>query len=336
MKRKGGLYAHITTRDALMAAYHAAAKHKTAKRACFNFERCLASNIDALYQDLKNGSYCPKPYYTFEVYEPKQRTIYAPAFRDLVVQHAVHALVNPIFDCTFIDQSYACRKGMGTHKAADYAQDAMRRSSRESYTLKIDIRKFFYRIERDILRKLIERKIKDARVVDLMMKFANHGQPLGIPIGNLLSQLYALIYLSPMDHYIKRVLKIKYYCRYVDDGLLIGLTHKECVDAHLKIERFIHNELHLEYSHTTIAHIKKGVNFVGFRTWHSKRFIRKRSLYVFRQSLKKGNIESVVSLLGHARHTSSIRHMLDQIDKEVSNENHCIQKIYRQLNHAYI
>jgi len=334
MKRIGNLYQQAFTRDALLDAYHAAARHKSGKRACFNFERRLAYNLDALYCELQGGSYRPMPYYNFEVYEPKQRTIYAPAFRDLVVQHAVYAAVNAIFDRTFIDQSFACRKGMGTHKAADYAQTALRASPRDGYTLKIDIRKFFYRIDRSILRRLIERKIKDVRMVDVMMQFADHGEPLGIPIGNLLSQLYALIYLNPLDHYIKRVLKVRHYCRYVDDGVLFGLTKTECIEARTKIEIFIQDTLHLEYSHTTIAPVRKGVNFVGYRAWASKRFIRKRSLYVFRRALKQNDIQCAVSLLGHARNTSSLRHMLGKIPKEMLNENHCIQKIYGQINYA--
>jgi len=335
MKRIGDLYQHAFTRDTLLTAFHAAARNKRGKSACFNFERRMAYNLDVLFCELRDGIYRPMPYYNFEVYEPKQRTIYAPAFRDLVVQHAVYAAVNVIFDRTFIDQSFACRKGMGTHKAADYAQAALRTSPRDSYTLKIDIRKFFYRIDRAILRRLIEHKIKDVKMVDVMMQFADHGEPLGIPIGNLLSQLYALIYLNPLDHYIKRELKVRRYCRYVDDGVLFGLTKAECTEARTKIKTFIRDSLRLEYSHTIIAAAHKGVNFVGYRTWASKRFIRKRSLYVFRKALKKNNIQCAVSVLGHARNTSSLRHMLEQIPKEMINENHCIQKIYGQINHAH-
>ena len=335
MKRIGNLYQQAFERDALLTAFHAAARNKRGKRACFNFERRLAYNLDALFCELRDGTYRPMPYYNFEVYEPKQRTIYAPAFRDLVVQHAVYASVNAIFDRTFIDQSFACRKGMGTHKAANYAQAALRAVPRDSYTLKIDIRKFFYRIDRAILQKLIERKIKDRRMVDVMMLFADHGEPLGIPIGNLLSQLYALIYLNPLDHYIKRELKVRRYCRYVDDAVLFGLTKEGCINARSEIEIFIRGNLHLEYSHTTIAPSRKGVNFVGYRTWASKRFIRKRSLYVFRKAIKQSDAQCAVSILGHARDTGSLRHMLETIPKEMIYENRCIQKIYRQISHAH-
>lgn len=333
MKRIGNLYKKSFTMSALISAFHATAHSKHGKRSCFEFERHFAINLNNLYHELNSDAYKVQPYFSFMVYEPKPRIVHAPAFRDLVAQHAIYAVVNPIFNRTFIDQSFACRVGKGTHAAANYAQKALRSSSLDSYTLKIDIRKFFYNIDHLILRSLIERKIKDKKMVNLMMLFANYNNnSIGIPIGNLLSQLYALIYLDPLDHYIKRVLKIRKYCRYVDDAVLFDLSRLECVQARKQIEIFIHDKLHLEYSRTTIASRRKGVNFVGYRTWTDKRFIRKHSLYNFRRAIKNKNIESLISLIGHARHTSSLRHMLQQIPEEIKNENHCIRKIYNQFN----
>lgn len=332
MKRVGFLYGRAFTPEALLAAFHAAARHKHGKRACFNFEVHLASNLDALHCELSDGSYKPRPYYSFMVYEPKPRRIFAPAFRDLVVQHAVYAAAGPIFERGFIDQSFACRIGYGTHKAADYAQEALQACPRGSYTLKLDIRKFFYRIDRAILRGLIERRIRDARFVGLMMQFADHGEPQGIPIGNLLSQLYALIYLNPLDHFIKRVLGVKFYCRYVDDFVLFGLTRDTLLICKARIVEFIAG-LGLELSKSTLARVTRGVNFVGYRTWVSKRFIRRHSLYTFRQSIKRGRMESVVSVLGHARRTHSLQHML-RIVTEQHHALYCqLPQIYQLAHH---
>ena len=126
MKRHGFLFEQAFSRENLYEAYLDSSRHKHKKRACFNFERRLARNLDALHTALHDGSYRPQPYYTFTVYEPKARKIYAPSFCDLVVQHAIYRVIYPIFNAGFIDQSFACRKGMGTHKAADYAQQALR------------------------------------------------------------------------------------------------------------------------------------------------------------------------------------------------------------------
>jgi retron-type reverse transcriptase len=328
MKRIGFLFEKTFTKESLFEAYLIASKGKHKKKQCFEFEKNLASNIDELYESIHNGSYKPKEYFKFEVYEPKKRTIYAPAFKDIVVQHAIYKTIYPIFDKTFIDQSYACRVGYGAHKAADYAQESLRKSFDGSYTIKLDIRKFFYRIDRNILRKLIEKKIKDKRFVDIMMIFCDYSDLNGIPIGNLLSQIYALIFLNPLDHFIKRELKIKHYCRYVDDFVLFNLTLDQCKYCLCKIKNFLNEKLNLQLSRYTIARTTKGMNFVGYRTWRSKRFIRKRSLYIFRKALKNKSYLSLASCLGHAKRTHSLKRMLTMIKEEINGNNLSVRKIH--------
>jgi hypothetical protein len=332
MKRIGFLFDRTFTPEALLAAFNAAARHKHGKRACFTFERRLAYNLDLLHKELHDGSYTPRAYFNFMVYEPKPRRIFAPAFRDLVVQHAIYAVAGPIFDRTFIDQSFACRIGKGTHKAADYAQAALQACPRDSYTLKLDIRKFFYRIDRTILRGMIERKIKDRRFVDLMMQFADHGEPVGIPIGNLLSQLYALIYLNPLDHYIKRELGIRRYCRYVDDFVLFGESRAELMAHQARIVAFI-TTLRLELSKFTLAPVARGINFVGYRTWAGKRFIRRHSIYTFKKSIRRGLMDSAVSVLGHARRTHSLNHLLHHLKGHNHDLHHQLPQAYRRPHH---
>jgi len=313
MIRHGNLFAQCFTSDNLYAAFLDARKGKRNKRSCFQFERNLGANLAILHQQIHDGSYRPRPYHHFMVYEPKPRLIHAPAFRDVVAQHALYRVVYPLFDRTFIDQSFACRKGKGTHVCADYTQKALRQYDGDLYTLKLDIRRYFYSIDRDILRGLIERKIKDSRLINMMMEYAKHGDPLGVPIGNLLSQLFATIYLSPVDHFIKRELKIQHYARYVDDMVLVGLTREACLEAKRKIEEFLAERLHLSLSRATIQKIKKGVNFVGYRTWQGRRFIRKHSLYRYRRAVRKGNLDSIVSHLGHAVKTQSYPYMIQQL-----------------------
>lgn len=332
MKRIGFLYEQAFTREALLAAFHAAARHKHGKRACFNFEKRLASNLDELFLELSAGTYRPRPYYSFMVYEPKPRRIFAPAFRDLVVQHAIYAVAGPIFDRGFIEQSFACRTGYGTHKAAAYAQQALQAVPRDGYTLKLDIRKFFYRINRDILRRQIERKIKDRRFVDVMIAFADHGEPIGIPIGNLLSQLYALIYLNPIDHFIKRELHVRRYCRYVDDLVLFGLTRERAMECKDAIGERIAS-MGMEFSKFSLSRVSRGVNFVGYRTWASKRFIRRHSIFTYRRAVKRGEYESAISILGHARNTHSLQHLL-RVARSHHAFHHQLPKIYRQPDHA--
>jgi len=328
MKRYNNLFDQAFTHNSLIQAFHDAAKHKLSKYACYSFGKNLSININDLHKELHNNTYKPQPYFKFNVYEPKERIIYAPAFRDCVVQHAIYKVIEPIFEAVFIDQSYACRKGFGTHKAADYAQHALQLSKSNSYTLKLDIRKFFYRIDQTILKRLIEQKIKDQRMVAIMMLFTDYGSSIGIPIGNLLSQIFALIYLNPLDHYIKRELKVKLYCRYVDDFILFNLTKDQTLDHLQKIKEFINIELHLELSKFTLAKTSKGVNFVGYRTWANKRFIRKRSLYNFKHAIKLEKLDSIISLLGHARRTHTLNYLLNILRK---NHKYVYTKIYRKI-----
>lgn len=313
MKRNGSLFDSIFTRDNLYAAYLQARDSKRATRACFMFERNLGGNIAKLLDEIHGNSYRPRPYHLFTVYEPKQRVIHAPSFRDRVVQHAIYQTIYPIFDRSFLVNSCACRVGFGTHRASRMLHAAMQQCSGDDYFLQLDVRKFFYSIDRSILRILIEKKIKDRRLVDLMMLYAEDSGPVGIPIGNLLSQLFALIYLNQLDHFVKRCLKVRHYVRYVDDFVLVGLSRSECLHAKDRIESFLTDNLGLTLSKSTVQKISRGINFVGYRHWRGHKLIRKHSLYKFRRNLNTGKIQAVASTLGHASGTASMPHLINHI-----------------------
>lgn len=324
MKRRGNLFSGISSVESLYRGYEAARKNKRSKRSCFVFERRLAANIETLHTELVSGAYRPQPYNRFRIKDPKERLICAPAFRDRVVQHAVYEAVRPILDRSFIDQSFACRLGKGTHSSSDYVQWALNQAPKSSYFLQMDIRKYYYRMDREILLSILSNKIKDKKVLDLFRLFADNGEVLGIPTGCLLSQLDGLCYLNPLDHFIKRELKVSYYARYVDDFVLIGLTLEEAELAEERIAKFLKDRLSLELSKSNIIRVSKGINFVGFRTWASRRFVRKRALYTFRRAAKKGKTESVVSSIAHASKTASKQHMIRYLQEHHS-------ELYRQL-----
>lgn len=332
-KRFGQLYEQCFSLEALYAAYYEARRGKRKTLAVQRFERDLGANIAALHQELASDTYEPMPYRHFWVTEPKPRQISAPAFRDVVVQHAIYALIYPIFDRTFIGDSHGCRKGLGIHSASDRAQRFLRQSPEGSYTLQLDIRKFYYRIDRQILRRLVERRIKDRRLVEVMMRFAEFEEPLGVPIGNLLSQIYALIYLDPLDHFVKRELKVRRYVRYVDDFILFGLTRDQAHELRHRIEAWLADNLRLEFSRWTVAPVSRGVNFVGFRTWRSTRFVRKHSMYQFAKSLKRGDVRSLNAIMGHAARTASLAHYCRRIASERPD---LIPQLplYREVSHA--
>jgi len=175
--------------------------------------------------------------------------------------------------------------------------------------------------QRAVINFKFMKKIKDKKFVELMMQFTDIGTPEGIPIGNLLSQIYALVYMNPVDQFIKRELKAKSYVRYVDDMVIIGVSRDEAVHIKNEVEKLLHSSLNLEYSFWIISKIKRGINFVGYRTWKSVKFVRKHSMYKFRKAVKKSKIESITSLIGHAKGTATLRYFKKiLIEHEILNQ----------------
>jgi RNA-directed DNA polymerase len=336
MKRTGNLYQRICTPDVLLAAFNRASHHKRGHHACFEFARQLGSNIAALAQELGDGTYRPKPCNRFWVCDGrKPRLIEAPAFRDLVVQHAVYAVIAPILERRYIDSNFACRIGKGTHKAADYLQAAMRRAPRTAWVLHVDVRKFFYSIDRDVLAMLLERVIKCRATLDLLRLFAARPDPTGVPIGNLLSQTFANVYLNSLDQFCKRTLKVGDYARYMDDSIMLppsratGVLWLEAIRQHLAL-------LGLEISHYSLHPIKRGANFVGFRTWATARFVRPHVIKSLRKDASKNKLSSVVSRLGHALHTCSFKPLINYLKDHHHALYLRLPQSYQCRHHAHI
>ena len=306
-------YEYFLDINNLYDAYLSARKNKRSKKAIYEFEKNLGINLASLKTELENFTYKPSEYRTFYVYEPKQRLIVAPNFRDSVIQHLIYNYIYDLFDRSFIHDSYGCRKLKGTHKASARLQEFMRKHSNDKYYLQLDIRKYYYNINHNILKKLIAKKIKDERIVELIMLFVDTTSDKGLFVGNVLSQLFGLIYLNLLDHFIKRELKIKHYIRYVDDFVLVGLEKSEAHILKSKIESFLKDNLNLELSKFRIAKIKQGCNFVGFRTWKRVKFIRKHTLHNFSKAVKLQKEASIISILGHAKHSSSHKYLISKL-----------------------
>ena len=335
MKRIGNLYPCICTMDALLAAYRAASRNKRNHRACFEFGCNLGANLAALHHELSDGSYRPHPCNRFWVNDGrKPRLIEAPAFRDMVVQHAVYAVAYPVFEAHYIATNFACRIGKGTHVAADWLQAAIRRAPRTDWILHVDVRKFFYSIDRDVLQELLSRIIKCGAMLDLMNAFAQRPEPTGVPIGNLLSQTFANVYLNSLDQFCKRALKVKDYGRYMDDSIMLapdratGLAWLQQIRTHLAL-------LGLEISHFSLHPVRRGANFCGFRTWSRGRFVRPRIVSQIRADARKGRLESIISRLGHAKRTCSLKPLLTHLKEKHHDLFVRLPKSYRLSHHAH-
>jgi len=308
MKRYGNLFDKTFTEETLYYAYLSASKGKKKTRPYLVFSAALGAEIKALLSEIHGGAFAPSPYRQLQITTPKPRIIHAPCFRDVVVQHAIYATIYPIFSRTFIAASMACRPGKGTHAASNYAYGAMQLADPDQYTLHLDVRRFFASINHEILARLLEKKIKDKRLLDIMAKFFGpHAQ--GVVLGNLLSQLYALIYLNPVDHFVKRVLKVDRYVRYVDDMMFIGMEKNRILDIRDQVTALLAEKLSLQLSKWSVCKVRNGINFVGYRTWPTHRLIRKHSLQKFKRAVRDNRDETAWSIIAHAQRTSSTRTM---------------------------
>lgn len=247
----------------------------------------------------------------FYVYEPKKRLIMSLQFRDRVAQHAIYRQLNPLIEKRYIKDSYACRVGYGTHAAIDRLQDWMRQTERKPgkyYYLKLDVSKYFYRIDHEILKDILARQIKDKQLLELLGKIIDcedtkFGLPMGadigdvafeemldgvgLPIGNLTSQMFANLYLNELDQYCKHKLGIRYYIRYMDDIIILLNDKKQLEIIKRCIEDFLNNHLHLQLNKKTcIRPTSMGVEFVGFRIWSTHRKLRKKTVKKMKKRLR--------------------------------------------------
>jgi RNA-directed DNA polymerase len=282
----------------------------------------LTDSLEAIH----GSFYEAKPFRKFTIFDRKERVIEAPAVIDRVVQHALLRVIGQRMESHFIDQTYACRAGKGTHAASNQLQQYLREYTGDGYFLKFDVRKFFYSINQQILWNQIERLYSfddcTARVVRAFV-FAN-GTGKGIPIGCVISQHFANLALSPLDYAVKRDMKMRHYVRYMDDSIVLSRSKSELHSVMGDMVDVL-GSLGMEVNKKSgIARIDKGVDFVGYRTWWNHKLIRKSSLFRIRRALRKSwRKERVASFIGHARGTGSevyVMHIIKEMEEKYGSE----------------
>lgn len=252
-------------------------------------------NILSLHIELVTQSYKPKALETFTIRDPKTRKISKSDFRDRIIHHAICNIIEPIFDKTFIYDSYANRIGKGTLNAIKRFEYFQRKvtanNTREAYVLKADIKKYFENVDNTNLLSILRSKIRDEkliRLVELILK--NHKTThvgRGMPLGNLTSQFFANVYLNELDQYIKHELKIKYYIRYVDDFIIMA-NDKNLLETYKdKINLFLQERLSIELhpEKTKMHSMIGGVQFLGLRIFSNHKLLAKRNIRKFQNKM---------------------------------------------------
>jgi len=290
-----------------------------------------------LQRELQSGEYRPGDYRAFTIYERKPRVISAAPFRDRVVHHAILNVIEPNIDRRFIDDSYACRIGKGTHAAvARYQQWA----GRYCYALKMDVRRYFPSIDHDLLKAKLRACLKEPPLLALLDRIVDSSQaeldewryfpgddlltpferPVGLPIGNLTSQFFANLYLNDFDHFVKEVLKVKPYLRYVDDMVLMADDKQQLDDWRSACrERLQQERLNLHPRKAHISPVCLGLDLLGYRVFADRRRLRNDNGHRFARKLRrmarayaKGRMTwqdidpSVQSWIGHAKQADTL------------------------------
>lgn len=315
------------------------------------FNENLYFNLMQLIEELKTDKYEVSKYSRFTIYEPKEREIWAPAHRDKIVQIALNTLLikNGIYD-RFIPCSYGSIIDKGPLKAKTKLQENIKSAKRnfgdKAYSIKLDVKKFFYSIDREILKTLFRKHISDDKILNLLDKItdsANVVGETGIPLGNTISQLSSNIYLNELDQYLKRTFSLKYYIRYMDDTF-IQVENKEKAREILEAaKRFVKEKLNIELNENKSMYfpIKQCVKGLGFKTFSTHCKIRNRSKKRLKKTLKSKDdifkLASLSSWLGHAKHANSYNYIkknnVEEIISELKNKknNFCEQSIYLKL-----
>lgn len=288
---------------------------KKSKIDVLEFKHNLADNIISLHEDLANRTYLHGGYEAFKISDPKPRDIHKASVRDRLLHHAIYRVLYPFFDRRFITDSYSCRLGKGTHKAVkrfnQMARSESRNNHRTCWILKCDIRKFFASIDHDVLARILGEYISDENIMRLLgnviesFSSGNDTGRIGLPLGNLTSQLFANIYLNELDQWVKKDLRVKNYIRYADDFVILSSDRRYLENIIPQIADFLELRLKLRLhdKKVFIQTYASGVDFLGWVNFPDHRILRKATKRrMFVRINKKPQEESLRSYLGLLKH----------------------------------
>lgn len=262
----------VTNFNNLYQAYRKAKSGKGYKKSSAKFETQALDGIHRLKDMLESKQYTVSEYNQFFVYEPKKRLIEAAAFKDKVVQHSLcDNVLLPKLSCVFIRNNFAGQKGKGTLFGLNSLKQDMlnfyRENGNNGYILKADVTKFFYTIEHETMKSIIRKHFDDKDLLWLCDLIIDSTDGPGLPLGNQTSQVFALLYLNDLDHFITSDLGIEYYGRYMDDFYLIHHNKEYLKHCLAEINRII-SDLKLSLNgKTQIMPFKQGIKFLGFHTY---------------------------------------------------------------------
>ena len=260
-------------------------KNETQEQFLLRREKRVERFLKHIIYILETGKFTTSTYTTRLIKDPKPRLLYIlPLYPDRIVQHALMNILQPIWDKKLIYQSYACRPGKGQHKCSDKISECVKKYK---YCALTDISKFYPSIPHKKLYEIVERKIKDKKILAVIKDIINSVEgDVNIPIGNLVSQHLGNLYLNELDQYTAHVLKIKDSPRYMDNKAYFGNNKEELKIILDKVETFARDELGLKLSQKEIVKCSHGVLFIGYRHFPGYVLLKKRTAKRARRKVK--------------------------------------------------
>lgn len=265
----------IFTFENLYEAYKNCRKSKQHKSEVIRFESSLSENLYKIIKEMKTKKYKLGKYVSFKIYEPKERLIDAPTFKDRVIIRCFCDIsLKSKIEKRLIYDNAACRKGKGTLFSINRLEKFLKREyihkrDNDIYFLKCDIRKYFPSISHEILINLLKEidfSDDEMWLIQKLIKEQPDCSNIGLPLGNQSSQWFALFYLNKIDRYIKEDLRVKNYVRYMDDMILIHRDKSFLRECKNKIEDKCNSLLKLSLNQKTqIGKVKDGIDFLGYR-----------------------------------------------------------------------
>lgn len=303
----------IVSVDNILEAWQEFLNGKRNKADVQKFYACLMDNILSLHKDLINHNYRHGGYRCFRISDPKPRIIHKASVRDRLLHHTVYRKLYPFFDKLFMPDSFSCRKKKGTHKALNkfrnFAYLASKNNTKTCWILKCDIKKFFASIDQNILVKILQKYISDKNIIELLQEiifsFNSGKEKLGLPLGNLTSQLLANIYMNEFDRFVKYKLKVKYYIRYADDFIILSDNKQYLENILCLLSEFLEKRLNISL-HPDKIYIKtlfSGIDFLGWKHFFDHRTLRKSTkLRILRNMKGDINYSALNSYFGFLKH----------------------------------
>lgn len=307
MRRKGNLYTQIIDMDNLRLAEQKAMKGKSRQNGVKEHIKNREANLLMLHTGLLNKTYQTSAYKTFLIFEPKRREIYRLPFRDRIVHHAIMNVMEPIWVPMFTTDTYSCIKGRGVHSAGTRIREILKSEPDTRYCLKLDITKFYPSVDHHILKQIIRKKVKDQQLLQLLDGIINSAE--GLPIGNYLSQYLANLYLTYFDHWLKEIMKVKHYFRYCDDMVLFSSSkpylHQLLSDIRTYLE--VDLKLTVKQNYQIFPVASRGVDFLGYRFFHTHTLLRKSIKKSFARAVaKRKSKATIVAYMGWAKHANCL------------------------------